>query len=58
MIKELNIVTCGDCGRVFAHELTVKHKITCPYCQLHTDISNFPDIYYEDDKDSIINIEK
>jgi uncharacterized CHY-type Zn-finger protein len=58
MTKELNIVTCGNCGKVFGHEMNVE-KLTCPYCSMRDDISSFPDLYYPPEhNDSIISIEK
>lgn len=57
-VTQLNIVTCGDCGRTFGHELEVK-ELTCPYCKMTSDICDFPDAYYPPEhQDSIINIEK
>ena len=59
MTTELNVVTCGWCGRVFAHELAIENELTCPYCKLTEDISSFPDLYYPPEHtDSIINIIK
>lgn len=49
---KLNIVTCGSCGRVFAHELNVE-ELSCPYCAYRDDISIFPDLYMEEEKNTI-----
>ena len=55
---ELNIVSCGNCGKVFAHELPVE-ELTCPYCKWASDISDFPDLYYPPEhNDSLIDIDK
>lgn len=48
----LNIVTCGHCGRVFAHELNCK-ELTCPYCKITSDICDFPDLYSDENKNTI-----
>ena len=57
-VNELNIVTCGSCGRVFAHELGVE-ELTCPYCKWTSDICDFPDLFYPPAyNDSIITIKK
>lgn len=58
MNKKLNIVTCGHCEGIFAHELKAK-ELTCPYCKTTGDICDFPDLYYPPEhNDSIININK
>ena len=49
----LNVVTCGKCGDAFAHKLDIE-GLTCPYCGFKDDVSSFPDMWYEDGKDSII----
>lgn len=52
----LNIVTCGECGDVFAHKEGVE-TLTCPYCEYNDDICQFPDLLYPPDhKDSLITI--
>ncbi len=58
MTKELNIVTCGNCGRTFGHELKVE-ELTCPYCKMTDDVSSFPDLFYPPKfNDSIITLPK
>lgn len=52
----LNVVTCGACGKIFAHELGVV-ELTCPYCRFTEDICWFPDLYLPPD-DSIINLKR
>lgn len=43
----INIVTCGDCGEVFMHEINNNEvELTCPNCGLTDDASSFPDLYY------------
>ncbi len=52
----LNVVTCGRCGRIFAHELTVS-ELTCPYCKFNEDVCHFPDYFYSPEYiDSYINL--
>ncbi len=56
---ELNIVTCGNCGKVFGHEIEHEDELTCPYCSMRDDISVFPDLFHSPDHiDSIIEVEK
>ena len=56
---ELNIVTCGICGKVFGHKLNHEEELTCPYCSTKSDICDFPDYFYPPEyKNSIINIEE
>ncbi len=59
MSIELNIVTCGNCGKVFGHEVEHEGDLTCPYCSMHEDISVFPDLFHSPNyTDSIIEVEK
>lgn len=48
---KLNIVTCGSCGKAFAHELDVE-MLSCPYCRFVSDICDFPDLYYPPEKNN------
>lgn len=55
----LNVVTCGDCGKPFGHRMPYKgHKLYCPYCGFHDDISSFPDMWYENGQDSLFKLER
>lgn len=40
----LNLVTCGNCGSIVIHKVTDK-KITCPYCNLTSELCDFPDLF-------------
>jgi hypothetical protein len=49
----LNLVTCGNCGAVIIHEINQscvhgndknELSLTCPYCDLKTDLCDFPDL--------------
>lgn len=50
--KGYNIVTCGQCGEVFIHEIinikedTDPNYITCPYCEFNSEPCDFPDLFY------------
>lgn len=41
----INIVTCGNCGRVFLHR-TEAIEITCPDCKLTSEPCDFPDLNF------------
>ena len=57
MIKELNIVTCGNCGELFGHKLECE-ELTCPYCKFESEVCDFPDLFYPPEhNDSLINIQ-
>lgn len=44
---DINIVTCPQCGRLNSHPLHEDlEKLTCKHCNLHDDLSNFPDLLY------------
>ncbi len=56
---ELNIVTCGGCGKAFGHEPNQEGELTCPYCSMKSDPCDFPDYFYPPKyEDSVINIEE
>lgn len=58
-VAQLNVVSCGCCGQVFAHELVDLKELTCPYCKMTDDISSFPDLYYPPKhSNSIVSISK
>jgi len=42
--SKINIVTCGNCGKVVLHFLGAT-TLTCPHCQLNDEVSSFPDLY-------------
>ena len=56
----LNVVTCGHCGDIFAHTLNLgSDELTCPYCKRVGDPSDFPDLFYPPEyHDSIITVDK
>ena len=56
MIKELNVVSCGHCGKVFGHEMGVD-ELHCPYCDMQDDISSFPDFFATEIDSSIISLQ-
>ena len=41
----INIVTCGNCGRVVLHR-TEAIEITCPDCKLTSEPCDFPDLNF------------
>ena len=43
----LNLVTCGQCGLVFAHLTEHDADLTCPYCSMTSDLCDFPDLYID-----------
>jgi len=43
-MKQLNIVTCGNCGQCLVHKIGVEF-IICSKCGLHDELSSFPDAY-------------
>ncbi len=51
-VSKLNVVTCGQCGQIFAHMLN-KTELHCPYRYHQGDICDFPDLT---SPDSTINI--
>jgi len=40
-----NVVTCGDCGCVFFHEIGEK-ILVCPHCDEEQECSDAPDLFY------------
>jgi predicted RNA-binding Zn-ribbon protein involved in translation (DUF1610 family) len=45
LIKEIIIVTCGNCGDVLLHR-GHQEEITCPHCTFTSEPCNFPDFMY------------
>lgn len=43
----INIVTCGNCGRVILHVRNIS-SLLCGDCGFNSDISDFPDFIYEE----------
>ena len=42
----INIVTCGECGLVFLHEVG-QETLVCPHCQLDFEPCDCPDLYFK-----------
>ena len=42
----VNVVTCGECGQVFYHEIK-EGNLVCPHCGYESEQCDFPDLFYE-----------
>lgn len=40
---ELNIVSCGDCGKMFTHKVWHEGDLKCPHCGIESEQCDFPD---------------
>ena len=43
----INIVNCGQCGRVLLHSLENCDAIECPHCGFESEACDFPDLFHD-----------
>jgi len=41
----INLVTCGECGKIFSHTIYHEGELECPHCKMKSDPCDFPDLF-------------